>query len=173
METADSPVPKPSAAFVCELKQRIEQSNGFNRIFWGMPKWAVASAAIILMTLGTVIALRFAQENTPLTSSQGSKLVSGPIQRGQDSALASAQEKLLRNTPEMQMLMEMLPASQPYINAWIAAQQAEKAQERIISTLKHTDYKLLQRVLELLESSVEALEEIDEEEDLSCYEEIT
>lgn len=173
MATLTEPVPAPSAAFTPKLKQRFELSNGVKRIFFNIPKWTVASAAIILLTMGTVIALRLTQENAPPTSSQKVGRVSEPIQKEQNSALASAREKPLRDTTEMQMLMEMRPISQPYIDAWRATQSAEHAQEKIISTLKQADYKLLQRVLELLESSAAALEEIDEEEDASCYEEIT
>jgi len=172
METATGRVPEPSAAFVCKLRQRIEQSKEVNRIFITMPKWAAALAAIILLTLGTIVTLRFAKKNPPLSFSQENNRASQVIREGENSLVAGAQKNFIRNTPEMQMLTEMLPVSQPYINAWIAALRVEYAQEKIMSTLEHTNYELLQRVLNLLESSAAALEEFSEEEELSWKEEI-
>jgi len=173
METATGLVPKPSAAFVCKLKQRIEQSNEVNRVLFRMPKWAVASAAIILLTLGTMLTLRFTKENNPLPFPSDNGRTSEFIREGENSVFAGAQKTSLPDIPEMQMLMEMRPVSKPYIDAWIASLRAEYAQEKIISTLKHPNYELLQRVLDLLKSSAAVLEKINEEEDLSCYEDIT
>ncbi|HIE27105.1 TPA: hypothetical protein EYP66_07450 [Candidatus Poribacteria bacterium] len=111
------------------------------------------AAALIVFILGAIVLLRFPQN--------------------QRHGLTVAQMQVITKMPEGQTLIEMLPASRPYIDA-LLSQQAEAKHARIISTLDNVNIQLLQRVFQILEMSAEALEnpEIKKEEELSWDEEV-
>jgi anti-sigma factor RsiW len=158
--TVDNEIPEPSEEFIPKLRQRIEQLNS---PYLSAPWLRIAFAmTLLIFILNTIVALRFSHNHR--------------------CELTAAQMQVIAQMPEGQMLIEMLPASRPYIDALLAAQQREdqymehpdEVGAEIISTLDNVNIQLLERVFQILEMSAEALEnpEIKEEEELSCYEEV-
>ena len=165
-------IPEPSAEFIPKLRQQIEQLNPESRkifsfqknpYFFANPWLKVGFAmAVLVFILGAIVVLKFSQNHRP--------------------GLTTAQMQVIKQMPEGKTLIEMLPASQPYINALLAAQQKGARHSGITSTLDNINIQLLDRVFQILEMSAEALEnseikvenpdEIGEEEELSCYEEV-
>ena len=160
---AHDAIPEPSAEFIPKLRRRIEQQNSESRKIFSIQKnpcfstpWLrIAFAmALLVFILGSIVVLRFSQNHR--------------------HELTAAQMRVITQMPEGQMLIEMLPASQPYIDALLSAQQREAQHAEIISTLDNVNVQLLERVFQILEMSAEALEypEIKKEEELSWYEEV-
>jgi len=157
---ADDAIPGPSVEFIPKLRQRIEQLNS---PCFSAPWLRIAAAtAFLVFILGAIVMLRFPQNRR--------------------HGLTATQMRVITQMPEGQTLIEMLPASRPYIDALLAAQQRkdqhmehpDEVGAEIISTLDNVNIQLLERVFQILEMSAEALEnpEIKEEEELSCYEEV-
>jgi hypothetical protein len=157
---ADDAIPEPSAEFIPKLRQRIEQLNS---PYFSIPWLRIAFATVFLVfILGVIFVLRFSHNHR-----QG---------------LTATQIQVIAQMPEGQTLIEMLPASRPYIDALLATQQREdqhmehpdEVGAEIISTLDNVNIQLLERVFQILEMSAEAMENpgIKEEEELSCYEEV-
>lgn len=171
METVDEDIPSPSADFIPELKRRIEKldSKTDSKSFvWSLlcrslrsnwvitqPKiWATAAVAFLLI-ISSILFLPLSDKNDR-------------------PKLSSAELQKIANHPEGQTLIEMLPASRPYIDAWLKTQEEKKAQGKIISTINNVDSQLREKVIKLLEFSADALEnsKFKEEENLSCDDEI-
>lgn len=157
-------IPEPSAEFIPKLRQQIEQLNPESRKIFSFQKNPYIFAnpclkvgfamAVLVFILGAIVVLKFSQNHRP--------------------GLTIAQIQVIKQMPEGKTLIEMLPASQPYIDALLAAQQKSARHSGITSTLDNINIQLLDRVFQILEMSAEALgnPEIKEEEELSCYEEV-
>ncbi len=173
METADEVISTPSEEFIPKLRGRIEQLSSSKTISWKYRWLRIAfAAALLLFILGTVVALRFL--------------------KNPEAQLTETQMRAIAKMPEGQMLVEMLPASRPYIDALVAAQQAEEQHARIMSTLGNVNPQLWERIFQVLEFSVAAIQTADgaeanplpiyfdrnhptdtnKEEESSCYEEV-
>lgn len=163
MATVDDEIPEPSAEFIPKLRRQIEQLTPEGRMIFSLKKnpclsvpWLRIAFAMTLLVfiLSAIVVLRFSHNHR--------------------HGLTAVQMQAIVQMPEGQALIEMLPVSQPYIDALLAAQQREDQHTEIISTLDNVNIQLLERVFQILEMSAEALEnpEIKEEEELSCYEEV-
>ena len=167
METADEVISTPSEEFIPKLRGRIEHLNSSKTMTYffacarshpenrgrysqkniSMDLWKYRwlriafAAALLLFILGTVFALRFL--NNP------------------EAQFTATQIRAIAKMPEGQMLMEMLPASRPYIDALVAAQQAEERHARIMSTLGNINPQLWERIFQVLETSVAAIQTAD------------
>ena len=153
-------IPEPSAEFIPKLRQQIEQLNS---PFFSVPWLKIGFAmAILAFILSAIVVLQLSPNHR--------------------HGLTTAQMQVIKQMPEGKTLIEMLPASQPYIDALLAAQQKGARHSGITSTLDNINIQLLDRVFQILEMSAEALgnpeikvenpDEIGEEEELSCYEEV-
>jgi len=162
MAKVDDAIPEPSAEFIPKFHQQIEQMNAESRNILNFPKlsfsttWlrVVFAVTILVFVLGTITLLQFPTSHK--------------------HELTKEEMQVITQMPGGKNLIEMLPASRPYVDALLTVQKEKTRNSGITSTLDNINIQLLEKVFQILEMSAEVLEssEIKKEEELSCYEEI-